>query len=253
MALHDLAIVTGSSRGIGRAVADALLARGFEVLGVSRSRPHPWPDGPYAHFTCDLADPGAVRRVFDREIPGALQFEGRRRVALVDNAGRLDMEPVVDAKLESLTASFMVNSIVPIFLHGWLLRTAPPTAKLRIVDLSSGAASSPYPGWAAYCASKAALDMAGQVLATELAELPAVAGRDVALVSYAPHIVATSMQEQIRAADPASFPRQDHYVKLHEDDELVDPAGPAAEIVELLLRDDLPPFSRQRFDPGTRA
>src|SRR5690606_1613514 len=252
MDARDLAIVTGSSRGIGRAVTDALLARGFEVLGVARSRPLPWPSGHYAHFTCDLADVGAVRRVFEREITAAVSFDGRRRVGLVDNAGRLDLEPVVAAKLESLSASFMVNCLVPIFLHGWLPRAAPPHARLRIVDPTIGAATSPYPGWVAYCASKAALDMAGQVLATELAELPALQGRDVAVVSYAPHIVATSMQERIRAVDAASFPRKERFVKLHEAGELVDPAGPAAEIAELLLRDDLPPFSRRRFEPAQR-
>lgn len=244
---QDLAIVTGSSRGIGRAVVEALLERDFEVAGVARSAPEGLMTDRYRHFECDLDDLDAVHRTFDARIPKAMTFEGRRRIALVNNAGILDVESIAVAQLEHLDRSLRVNVAVPVYLYGWLLRHAPLDAALRVVDVSSGAASSAYPGWVAYCASKAALDMAGQVFAVELDEVPVMQGRDVALVSFAPGVVATAMQEQIRAADDAQFPRRDRFVEMHERGDLLDPRGPAAEIAEILREDGLPPFSRRRF------
>jgi NAD(P)-dependent dehydrogenase (short-subunit alcohol dehydrogenase family) len=247
MSNRDLAIVTGTSRGIGHAVALALLERGFDVVGVSRAAPDGLEHPQYRHFDCDLNDPAAVHRTFDARIPAERPLAGRTRIGLVNNAGILDLESVAVAKLEHLEASFRVNVAVPIFLHGWLCRHAPLDAKLRIVDVSSGAADNPYPGWVAYCASKAALEMAGRVLAAELDEVPVMKGRDLALVSYAPGVVATAMQEQIRAADAGQFPRRERFVRLHEEGELVDPRGPAAEIAGFLAADGLPAFSRQRY------
>lgn len=243
----DLAIVTGTSRGIGRAVALALLERGFEVAGVSRNTPDGLEHERYRHFVCDLTDLDATRQMFEAELPARMRPDARRRIGLVNNAGRLDVEPVVEARLENLAASLTVNVAVPIYLHGWALRHAADGAAVRIVDVSSGAASSPYPGWVAYCASKAALEMAGEVLAVELDEVPAVRGRDVAVVAYAPGVVATRMQEQIRAASDAAFPRRARFLELHANDELLDPARPAAEIAELLRSDGLPSFSRRHF------
>jgi len=69
---------------------------------------------------------------------------------------------------EGMLRAYAVNAVAPVLLMGWRLRTAPPTAPLRIVNLSSVAAVEPFPGLATYGSTKAALRLAGMVLAAEL-------------------------------------------------------------------------------------
>ncbi len=110
-----------------------------------------------------------------------------------------------------------VNTVAPVLLIGWVLRTAPARIPLRIVNVSSGAAVEALPGLGAYGATKAALRMAGMVLGTEL---------DL----RAETVLIVHMFQQFAAEGrvlPASLP--------------------AAEIVAHLEADGHPRFSEQRF------
>lgn len=248
--MDKLAIVTGTSRGLGLAVARELLDRDWRVAGVARSpAPAELARSGYRHARLDLSDVEAASAWFEGPFREEFARSGADRLGLVNNAGVLEpMEPLATAGAAALSRSFAVNVVAPAWLMGFALRLAP-LARLRVVNVSSGAAVNPYPGWAAYCAGKAALRMAGQVLGLEAAEVPALAGRDLAVVAYPPHVVATAMQEAIRATSPEQFPRRQKFALLHESGALVTPDGPAAEIAELLGSDGLPPFSERRYEP----
>ena len=243
-----LAIVTGTSRGLGTAVAGELLKRGWRVLGTSRG------EAPadlsaqtgFAHERCDLGDAVRVREVFDGVFARELAA-GASRVALINNAAQLDMKHTGEQDLAELIQSLTVNAAVPTWLMGWALRNTPQSTPLTLINVSSGAAHGPYPGWSSYCQTKAALLMAGQVLEQELAEVPALQGRPVAVVSYAPGVVATQMQARIRASKLESFPRRARFDDLHRDGDLVDASLPAREMADLAERDDLPSHSVLRF------
>jgi NAD(P)-dependent dehydrogenase (short-subunit alcohol dehydrogenase family) len=121
---------------------------------------------------------------------------------------------------------------------------------LRIVNVSSGAATRAYAGWSAYCATKAALRMAGQVVAVEAdAYPPGAAGPlDLAVVTYEPGVVDTAMQAEVRATPRAAFPALDRFLELHASGRLADPASPAAEIAALLERDGGPRHEERRLN-----
>lgn len=243
------AFVTGTSRGLGAAVASALLDGGWNVVGISRSAaPAAVADHAlYRHEGLDLADLRAVEQRFEGSLARLVADARPAAVALVNNAATLDLVHTGAQGLADLQAAATVNSVVPTWLMGWALRAVPAATPLTIVNVSSGAATRAYPGWSSYCQTKAALLMAGQVLAEELAEVPALADRPVAVVSYAPGVVATEMQAAIRAADPEHFPRRRRFEELHAGGELVEPAAPAAEIAELCGRAGLPAHSVLRF------
>ena len=93
------------------------------------------------------------------------------------------------------------------------------------VLLSSGAATSPYRGWSAYCAGKAAGDHWTRTVGLEQADRGAVT-----VVSIAPGVVDTAMQAEIRDTDASDFPNLDRFVDLHASDELADPEDVAARL-----------------------
>jgi benzil reductase ((S)-benzoin forming) len=245
--MPDIALVTGTSRGLGTAVAHAFLAEGWRVHGVSRT-PAPTAlaasEG-YVHHVQDLTDARAVEEWFTGSF---VRAAGRpRRLALVNNAGRLaPLRGIHATHAREWVQSLTLNVAVPAWLMGACAQEFPE-ATLRIVNISSGAATSPYPGWGAYCAGKAALRIAGQVFAAEVEELPALAGRDARVVDYAPGVVATAMQAEIRSAELAHFPRRARFEALHTEGQLVDPARPAREVLRLIEDAGRPRYEELRF------
>jgi len=243
-----LALVTGTSRGIGEQTAIALLSRGWEVWGLARG------DAPaalagvsgYRHDRVDARDLCALRDW--AEGPFLEQCDGNpSRFALINNAGVVaPVKPVTQLSPEEWTQVLSVNLAAPAWLTGFALRQFRELP-LRVVDLSSGAATAAYPGWGAYCSSKAALRMLGQVVREEVETVASCRHPDFALVSYAPGVVSTQMQEHLRGVDPDLFPPKHRFVALHEEGKLLDPARPAAEIAAIVEEEGLPTWSERRF------
>lgn len=254
--MNRLALVTGSSRGIGAAVARELLARGWRVVGVARGDAAPGLPSPrnhgqrYHHEHLDLADLAALEAWCEGPFRERFAPESAARLGLVNNAGVLQpVAPATDLCTADLAANLAVNVVAPAWLAGFFARVATSGAALRVVNVSSGAATKAYAGWTAYCAAKAALRMAGNVLAEDAQAYPRLAGLDLAVVGYAPHVVETAMQEELRALDDEDFPLRGYFADLKASGALVAPEGPAGEIADLLERDGLPPYSEMRYAP----
>lgn len=246
-----LALVTGTTRGIGLTLARELLTRGWNVMGFARSSAPEELAGhaAYEHVSVDLAELPALESAA-RTFAANSGLRDAQRFALVNNAGVLQpMRQLEGVPLEDLERAFRINTVAPVWLMGFALaeRARGP---LTIVNLSSGAATKAYPSWAAYCATKAALKMAGEVAAAELEAAGEDPTRRVAIVSYAPHVVATGMQAEIRSTPAEHFPLRERFVELHESGALVAPEGPARAIADLCQRDDLPLWTETRFTPS---
>ncbi|HYX88632.1 MAG TPA: SDR family oxidoreductase [Gaiellaceae bacterium] len=161
-------IVTGASRGLGRALVQALLPRGWRLVVDARG--------------AELLDATWGREPRVVALPGDVGDPDHRR-ALVDAAGgRIDLivnnasvlgpspqPPLADYPLDVLRHVYEVNVVAPLAL----VQLALPrlAAGARILNVTSDAAVEPYEGWGGYGSSKAALDQLSAILAAERPEL----------------------------------------------------------------------------------
>lgn len=217
------ALVTGASRGLGRALAEALAARGARVALVARE-PGPLDDvvagirarGGVAHAIAgDIADKTAIHRIAGQ----AAALVGDVALA-IHNASTLGPTPLrllLDTECEDLETVLATNLVGPFRLTKVLAGAMALRGAGTIVHISSDAAVEPYPRWGAYGISKAAQDHLSRILSAELD------GTGVRILAIDPGEMDTRMHaDAVPDADPASLQR---------------PADVAAQIVAILASD----------------
>ncbi len=232
--VDSLIWITGASAGLGAALAATLPYDDAHVVSISRS---PGADGT-EHLPADLADPVSWSAVEAHLLARLPEFSGSR-VVFIHNAGTLD--PIGFAgEVDSLAyrGNVLLNSAAGQVLGHAVLKAVTESGfagDVRIVMISSGAATNPYPGWSSYGAGKAALDHWVRAVGEE----QRVRGSNVKVLSVAPGVVATAMQQQIRATDAADFPNVERFHELHGEGQLADPEA-AARAVWAVVQRDLP-------------
>lgn len=235
MYANTVAVVTGASRGLGRALAGQLLAGGATVITLARGSSPELAEAADRHgarlqqLTADLSDASSIETAAGL-ISAALPA-GAARYLLINNAGTLDpvslAEGLFDA--QAIQRAFNVNVSAAMVLTAAFLRSAPKEVDLRIVNISSGAGRRTNAGWAVYCATKAALDLYTRVLAEE--------NPGLRVASLAPGVVDTDMQAHIRSSDRAQFPDLDRFIQLHEQGQLASPESTASRILHHVISD----------------
>lgn len=230
---QHLFIVTGASRGLGRAIAEQLLQLGHLVLGLSRNTPQA-PAG-LEQWACDLADPAPVAARLQAWLEG-LDGSKFASAALINNAAMLvDPTPLRDADAAALSAAVRVGLEAPLLLSAAFLRaTREWRADKRVLHISSGLGRRAMAAQGPYCAVKAGLDHLARAQALEEALLE----RGARVVALAPGVIDTDMQVQLRGADPGSFPDHNAFVQMKSGGHLVSPADAAAKVLRYLRRAD---------------
>jgi NAD(P)-dependent dehydrogenase (short-subunit alcohol dehydrogenase family) len=157
------ALITGASRGLGRALAGALAREGWDLVLDARNG---------AELERAASGLGAVTLAGDVSDPAhraALVAASDGLDLLVNNAstlGATPLPPLAAYPLDELARAFAVNTLGPLALIQGVL----PVLRERhgaIVNISSDAATEPYEGWGGYGATKAALEQLSNVLAAE--------------------------------------------------------------------------------------
>ncbi|MDH4053256.1 MAG: SDR family NAD(P)-dependent oxidoreductase, partial [Rubrivivax sp.] len=168
-----LAIVTGASRGLGRAMAQQLLDQGWRVLAIAR---HPATDlrtpGPAALVSWPLDLSQGLEAA--QRLAGWLATQPPCRVALIHNAAALsEPAPLADSDLSELRAAVRVGLEAPLLMTAAFLKaTAEWGTDRRVLNISSGLGRRAMAGSVSYCAVKAGLDHLTRALALEEANRP---------------------------------------------------------------------------------
>lgn len=226
--------ITGASSGIGAALARTCPFDDAVVFNIARSAG----TTAAAHVPADLTDPEGWAAVEAHLLSQVGAFEGRR-VVFVHSAGTLEpMGFAGEVDSDAYRRNVLLNSAAPQALgHAFLRAVQGFAGEAHLLLLSSGAASTPYPGWSSYCGGKAAVEMWVRT-AGEEQRLRADRGESSCrVVAVAPGVVATPMQEHIRGMDEGDFPNVGKFRGLHERGELVQPEDAARGIWGLLDRD----------------
>jgi NAD(P)-dependent dehydrogenase (short-subunit alcohol dehydrogenase family) len=186
-----IALVTGASRGIGLAVADALRAAGAHVVRVARSLGDRSTDR-QTDLRCDVTDPSAVDRALAR-----VRAELGLPDIVVNNAGVFHSKPLEDTTAAEFAQELATNLTGPFLV----VRALVPELKRRgsghLVTIGSVADYMALPGSTAYAASKFGLRGMHGVMAAELA------GSGVRTTLISPGPVDTEMWDVV---DPDSQP-----------------------------------------------
>ena len=220
-------IVTGTTRGIGRAIAETVIKRKAQLFSISSAPDKVEPM--WHNFECDMRRPEKLRHLLDRLLKSILQ-DAYDDLVLINNAGVLEpMGPVEEADDGQIINHLHVNVAAPaILLSAFIGATAEFSGDRRIINISSGAAVYPYAGWAMYCASKSALDMITLCAASEQQGQV----NPVSICSVYPGKVETDMQRAVRQSDPKKFPAQPSFVLAREQGAVFTPGEVARNVIE---------------------
>lgn len=230
-------IITGTSKGLGEALALELLSEGNHVIGISRSTSHQidervrQKDSNWTHISWDISQMDELASLMDA-VFDAIDIEEVSSICLINNAGVVTPVKVIEkCKEEEITEAFTINTLAPIFMTAKFIEKLK-TLKIdkRVVNISSGAGKNPYDGWSCYCSTKAAMDMFTRCVGKEQekSDFP------VRIMSLAPGIIDTNMQDIIRASTKEDFSLVEKFVEYKENGVLLSPSDAAKKILQVM-------------------
>jgi benzil reductase ((S)-benzoin forming) len=233
-----MVILSGPTRGLGRALFSQLVSQAYPTVGLGRDLTRIADVAKSASEQVELVevDLGGDFDTLESALTllrRIVQSTSRGPLVFISNASII--EPIgqaVDLALPCLERVLRINCLAPLIVANTLADIARAQHRpLLVLDVSSGAACRPIRGWQAYCTSKAAYKMALDVLAVE--------NSHVKVVHFDPGVMDTSMQQLIRAQQEADMPEVAAFHAYKTEGLLKAPVTVAAELI-LLMKRQLP-------------
>ena len=230
--------ITGTSRGIGEAIANQLLSPKNSLFCLSRERNQTLEAAAQAencsltYHQVDLSRPFDILEIVPLWLNSINQAEAES-ICMIHNAGLLGPIGGVggEDRIEAIVANHHVNFMSPVILTERFVEWVQdwPLSK-QVLMISSGAARNPKAAWSAYCSSKAALEMFARTLAVEQEEKD----HPIRVVSLAPGVVDTAMQGEIREQSEENMPGVQRFIDFKVNNQLFAPDFVAQRIQQLL-------------------
>lgn len=232
-----VALITGTSKGLGESVASLLMESGINVYGISRSKNEKLSviaeenHVVFEHFHCDLGNIPMIEKVLD-QISDQIFTDELTELYLINNAAVLEpINQVLNIEANDFIHHVNVNTIAPILLMNYFLKKSTKN-KISFIGLNitSGAAERPIYGWSAYCSTKASINMYTETVALEQEELKT--GHKV--IAFDPGVMDTQMQEDIRSSSYDEFIEVENFRELYRNNILRDPLTVAQVLVDII-------------------
>lgn len=228
-----LFIITGVSSGLGEKIADKLITRKEKLVAIGRNFTKKQLDASQISpdlmhlLYCDLANEKDINILFDK-LPGNY-FKGVNEIVFINNAGIIGPIEKVGNYDDSILIKnhINVNYYAPVILINNLVQIIPITKMIRIINITSGAATKAFEGWALYCSSKAAMKMFLSVLEKER--------KNIEVLNIDPGVMDTKMQQSIRNSNINEFPLIQQFQRYKDNGQLKDAARVAEEILKRVI------------------
>ena len=219
-------ILTGHSKGLGKALARSLIEKGCDVLGLSRSRSDDL--NGLQQVMLDLSDGSALLQWIESGVLNTF-LKGTEQAILVNNSGVVSpVGPLGKQENYDIVRSVDLNVSAPLILSNSFVENTDCVPDRRILHISSGAGRAGMASWSVYCATKAALDNHARAVNED--GIP-----NLKISSLAPGIVDTGMQADIRSCNAEEFPHVRTFQDFKTEGDLASPEETAAKITKMLL------------------
>ena len=235
-------IITGASYGLGYSIAK-IVGKSFKdstLHLISRTLSDEVKEvlsknSKIFYYRFDLQNSHKISDLM-KDIFNNIDIATSDSILLINNAAIL--EPIKfsgDYNSSDIIKHINVNITAPMIMSSEFIDYLKNFNKdKKIINISSGAGKHPYIGWSLYCSSKASLDMFTQNLALEQETLK----NGVKILSFAPGIVETQMQELIRKQNKKDFPLVDKFKDLHKSNLLLSPDYVAKYLIDNFIKND---------------
>lgn len=229
-----LALITGVSRGLGKAFALQLMEAGYTIIGFSRHSEISLNKHHSCFYPVDLNNPKQVLEVAE-PVFARLAQAPLEKVCLINNAATASPVDVVgNLKLAEFEEHLAINLTSPMVLCQLFCHYFKSIAgERRILNISSGAAQTPVPGSGSYCVSKAGLEMLTRVIATEYNQ------KNFFCVVVRPGIFDTEMQSFMRSQPIEKSPAVGMFQQFKKEGLLRKPEEVARQIIQKFLVDPI--------------
>lgn len=229
-------IITGTSRGLGEAFAKRLISKENYLFCISRTQNQSIIDlakkknAQLHYFELDLTRLGQIESLME-DIASIIK-DTPKSITLINNAGTVSpTRPIEKCESNEITENISLNLIAPMILTSEFIKLFEKyQTEKRIINISSGAGKKPYYGWSSYSTAKAGLDMFTKAVAIEQENQQ----NPVKIISIAPGVIDTQMQEEIRKLSINDFSNVDRFIEMKEKGQLLTADFVAERILAIL-------------------
>lgn len=223
----NLAIITGGSKGLGKALVRTYCEKGFKVISISRTNSCFTHENFLNNITFDLSQIEKLETLKNKLqlITKDKEFEN---VILINNAGTLgNITTNQKDTAKNIDYTIKLNLTTPLILISFIINLFR-NYNLSIYNISSGAASKSYYGWSNYNASKSGLSLATKTIALEQEN-----NSTFEIFNIIPGVINTQMQKQIRNTKQENFKDVDRFINMDNENLLLNPLTVALKIYNI--------------------
>lgn len=203
-------LITGASSGVGRSLANYFYNKGFELILISRRGKFVEEDfadsNRISYYEIDLSDGKSAEEL----ILNISKYHGYIPL-IINNAGVMVKEDIVDLKWDSFQADINVNARIPLFIMQTFLKEMKINNFGRIVNITSGAPINCFPHYSRYSASKGLLNIFSITLSKEVGDY------DIKINLMSPGPVKSEMAPNAKLSPDICHPTVEYLLTLPKD------------------------------------